>query len=1622
MNFAIKNKETKNTDDNKIETEINNKKNEFTKTHYQVNSKEKEFEVKRIKRKKFSATNNNFNLNKNNNYIIFRHNTFNKIKEKDMEKAKEKKETKQLRTNQKAMILEQDLSKEINTLSFYYMANTNKNKVNSTNNIQKNIQQINKGSTSRKETKKISKNLSRENMRGGGNNFLVGGTQRKRMLMNDIEYNNNKILRLYELNNANKDDNNIINNTNDVIFTINNSNIKHINSTHNVVINSGNKYKGDKKVSLVDKLQNNKEYYKKNQIVKIDKNNSNKNIQKNIPYQSHTNEKKIKNYMNLSSNHSKDNIVKNIKNIIIENSNKNNINFINRLKSDAGIYNSYKTSYNTNSKYNNKSNSKEAIVINDSIQNLRQNDYNGNKIKKLQKLNISSGQIKVDGKQNEFNFEFYNLNNKNLFKNKNNNIIFNNISKNINNLIIKKENNLNIENNTSNHNYKSSVNNTSISNIDFSKINITHYNTNINTNKQNMNSNKNIEKIKPSNKASFNSINSVTKLNTLQNEDKKMRIKYNNYKSKINFSSPKMPCLYERHNDKPHLRRPLSNNQKYKLNDKTYSPKLNLLPKYIQTENNNNSNINITNNNIFINRLEFLDNYSISTRKNNYFSKINNYIKNNNNYINILNRRKLSAKIKNESENSLLKYIENKDKKKDKDKEMVNLTKRRPRKFENETNNLFTEISNLNNYNKNSFFNFGFKKNNNNGNVVTSGNKNGIIHKKLLDNLNSNSKNTNEDKNKKYSFINILKPKTISQQKRYTNKNDEKEKEIIRENSEVGRDLKSITFISKDNNSKNEKKKNISLQHNKKIIKLIHMLDELNNSKSKSRPKKNKSYNKNTNPRGASAMKQSNNSQKFKINDLDEDDRILDNVMQNGITKYTIYINSKYNDECENVGLSKIKLYDKNNNEIFIISSKSNANDNDENVNYLFNIKKYYYNNRPFICKFKDNLCINFYVDLKKSNIIKYIKIINYEKQNENISAVKEIKIFHGNTKLFQGKLNVNYYNIINISESKNKDFTNYTTTRKRGSSANINNSNNSINNIYNSNKRNNARSYSTFRANSGKKNNKIPKRQLIKINSERNISNKDLNNKNNKLNYNNTEVEDNLKYNNNMIQNICNTIAYNNDFENKVYSRERFISDNIEKENNLNILNENQIHEGININKFNLNNYNSNDNSSNKKEELKTDLPYIKFKIIRLVLSSNHGNPNFVGLTGLEFYDINNKLIDIETAQTIGALPKDVHTVYNNEDDNRIFENIFNGENNVDDSYNMWVTVFDLSNKDLPYIELSFNKYIYLSKIKLFNYNKKNELDICLKTIDIYLDNRYYNTIHLRQGIGDTINENIIQKENANINLNSEDNNNINDEQINNNRDNRNYCQEIYFPIKNEYYEKITKNKKIKLENEINVQYASLKYEQCYETPYIPNGHIIKFQLISNFYKGKEVENNLFNLNSNGSNNLMIKNHNYIGINISKIFDQNGNDLLSQKNIQYKIISNKEMIISDKHNIILIDCSNEDNNNNIYFLFENPVNISYIEINPFLFFGNQLNNNINEKSYLNSVKELKIFCDTSVIFEGEIYYDQPTIILFTSNEKIIKDINENYLTKKSVGRNAIENKNENCYSLVFIC
>ena len=91
--------------------------------------------------------------------------------------------------------------------------------------------------------------------------------------------------------------------------------------------------------------------------------------------------------------------------------------------------------------------------------------------------------------------------------------------------------------------------------------------------------------------------------------------------------------------------------------------------------------------------------------------------------------------------------------------------------------------------------------------------------------------------------------------------------------------------------------------------------------------------------------------------------------------------------------------------------------------------------------------------------------------------------------------------------------------------------------------------------------------------------------------------------------------------------------------------------------------------------------------------------------------------------------------------------------------------------------------------------------------------------------------------------------------------------------------------------------------------------------------------------------------------------------------------------------------------------MFEEPVRISYIKFNP-------LTKKL--KCSLNSVKEIKIYCESNIIFEGDLYLDHPTIALFTCDLKFAKNINKNYLTQKVNVRESYEIKKDNYTSLIL--
>ena len=138
----------------------------------------------------------------------------------------------------------------------------------------------------------------------------------------------------------------------------------------------------------------------------------------------------------------------------------------------------------------------------------------------------------------------------------------------------------------------------------------------------------------------------------------------------------------------------------------------------------------------------------------------------------------------------------------------------------------------------------------------------------------------------------------------------------------------------------------------------------------------------------------------------------------------------------------------------------------------------------------------------------------------------------------------------------------------------------------------------------------------------------------------------------------------------------------------------------------------------------------------------------------------------------------------------------------------------------------------------------------------------------------------------------------------------------------------------------------------------------------------------------------LDILKYNDIGVNKIEIFDNKGKNI----ELNSKIIANCEMLHNDENKIILNGTPNENNNNCLFYVFNKNISISYIKFYPLV----------------KTEKDKKIF-------ERILYLYHPTIILFTSDMKIIKDINEKYLTKNIKNRKYKELYKENYISLVFV-
>ena len=319
--------------------------------------------------------------------------------------------------------------------------------------------------------------------------------------------------------------------------------------------------------------------------------------------------------------------------------------------------------------------------------------------------------------------------------------------------------------------------------------------------------------------------------------------------------------------------------------------------------------------------------------------------------------------------------------------------------------------------------------------------------------------------------------------------------------------------------------------------------------------------------------------------------------------------------------------------------------------------------------------------------------------------------------------------------------------------------------------------------------------------------------------------------------------------------------------------------------------------------------LPYILFQNIKINILSNYGNKSFVGLTGLNLIDMNNKVIDIEDVISIGAMPKDLNTIYKNKNDNRIFENLFNGINNTVDENNMWLTVMNN-----PYIEIWFEKPMTLSKLEIWNYNEVLNLDKGAKEIEIMFDsdeNRKYYFI-LWKGLG---------------------------------IDYFDYHQTIFI----EKLPEITKKT-------IQLKYNHLKFR--YNTNYLPIGFIIKIIFVRNFGNTKIIS--LKNIEFFDENNKKLEKY--------KVINEN-------KNNKNKKLKNNFFYYHDLYDFR----KNAESlcKNLIFICFEEIVQIKYIKIQ---------NSNI-ENLINSSTRDIQIFLDDILIFEGVLNQRGESILLFDKKE-----------------------------------
>ena len=142
--------------------------------------------------------------------------------------------------------------------------------------------------------------------------------------------------------------------------------------------------------------------------------------------------------------------------------------------------------------------------------------------------------------------------------------------------------------------------------------------------------------------------------------------------------------------------------------------------------------------------------------------------------------------------------------------------------------------------------------------------------------------------------------------------------------------------------------------------------------------------------------------------------------------------------------------------------------------------------------------------------------------------------------------------------------------------------------------------------------------------------------------------------------------------------------------------------------------------------------------------------------------------------------------------------------------------------------------------------------------------------------------------------------------------------------------------------------------------------------------------------------------------------------NLLTGSNVWLSPFINTHGVIDNLENTFSNFNKNTNLNNKpncIYFIFDKPVSVSYIQIWNY------------SKKPERGVKEIHISCDDNLIYKGYLKKKEETVILFTSDKMITKNINEKALPallpaisflfeKKIIRRKKLSRKKISCFQI----